>query len=161
MLHDLFNLIAGDCAEIKAPCDETPGHVGGAVRGGVAGVEFLVHDAGHYREVGDVAHWAAIHPPVEVPVVVGEHLLAVFKRRLDGAALLNERGAVIGVWVRGTVFWALWERVCAGVQQDPALSGILAVEHKDGFLMNRDGHEDDHACTFSQFLWGVDEFLEL
>ena len=107
--------LRGNEPKMGAPCDETPDHVSGAVCRGVSCIEFSVYEAGHYCGVGDVTHWGAVHPPVKVSVVVRENLLASLKHRFDGAALLHERGVVIGVWVGGTISWAPGEGACAGV----------------------------------------------
>ena len=48
-------------------------------------------------------HGLAVHPVVEVPVVVGGKALAADDCVCDGDALGEDRGVVIGVWVRGGV----------------------------------------------------------
>ena len=75
--YDGLNLVVRGHAEVGAPCDESPGHVGCAVRRWVPHVEFMVHELGHDCVVDYVAYWRPVHPLVEVSVVVGECSLAL------------------------------------------------------------------------------------
>ena len=96
---------------------------------------------------------------VEVPVVVGEEVLAVDEGVFDGDALGEDHGAVVGVGVRGGVSHTSGVGAYGGVPMILTVARVLLVNDECRLLGDCCRHEDDVAHAFAEFLGGVDEFV--